>query len=57
MTAQPAVLECTRNGYTISTDKSRLDVPAIHDFLANSSYWARNEPLSTVQKSIENSLC
>lgn len=57
MSAQPPVLECTRNGYTISTDKSRLDVPAIHDFLANSSYWAHNVPLSTVQKSIENSLC
>ena len=57
MTAPPAVIECTRNGFTISTDKARLDVSAIHDFLANSSYWARNVPLSTVQKSIENSLC
>jgi GNAT superfamily N-acetyltransferase len=57
MTAQPTMIECTRNGFTISTDKARLDVPAIHDFLAHSSYWARNVPLSTVQKSIENSLC
>jgi len=57
MTAQPAMIECTRDGFTISTDKARLDVPAIHDFLANFSYWARNVPLSTVQKSIENSLC
>jgi GNAT superfamily N-acetyltransferase len=57
MTAQPAMIECTRNGFTISTDKARLDVPAIHDFLAHSSYWARDVPLSTVQKSIENSLC
>jgi GNAT superfamily N-acetyltransferase len=57
VTTQPAIIECTRDGYTISTDKSRLDVPVICDFLANSSYWARNVPLSTVQKSIENSLC
>jgi len=57
MTAQPPMIECARNGFTISTDKARLDVPAIHAFLANSSYWARNVPLSTVQKSIENSLC
>ncbi len=56
MTAQPTI-EYTKDGFTISTDKSLLDVPAIHDFLANSSYWARNVPLSTVQKSIENSLC
>ena len=51
------MIECTRDGFTISTDKARLDVPAIHDFLAHFSYWARNVPLSTVQKSIENSLC
>jgi GNAT superfamily N-acetyltransferase len=57
MTAQPAVIECIRGGFTISTDKARLDVLAIHDFLANSAYWARNVPLATVQKSIENSLC
>jgi len=57
MTAQPTMVECTRDGFTISTDKARLDVPAIHDFLANFSYWAHNVPLSTVQKSIENSLC
>jgi len=57
MTAQPAMIDCTRDGFTISTDKSRLDVAAIHDFLCNSSYWARNVPLPTVQKSIENSLC
>ncbi len=60
MTAQPAVMEymeCTRDGFTISTDKARLDVPAIHDFLANSSYWAPNIPLATVQRSIDNSLC
>jgi GNAT superfamily N-acetyltransferase len=57
MTVQPTVIECVRDGFTISTDKARLDVPAIHDFLAHSSYWARDVPLSTVQKSIENSLC
>ncbi len=57
MTAQHAMIECSRDGFTISTDMSRLDVPVIHDFLANSSYWAHNVPLSTVQKSIENSLC
>ena len=57
MTAQPTMEECSRDGFTISTDKSRLDVLAIHDFLTNSSYWAHSVPLSTVQKSIENSLC
>lgn len=46
-----------RNGeYTISTDPSRLDLALIHDFLANRSYWAKGRSLTTVQRSIENSL-
>ena len=43
--------------YTISTDKARLHVGVIHDFLSRSAYWAQGRPLSTVQSSIENSLC
>jgi N-acetylglutamate synthase-like GNAT family acetyltransferase len=40
----------------ISTDKSKLDVDLIHNFLRH-SYWAEDIPLQTVRKSIENSLC
>lgn len=42
--------------FSISTDKSKLDLSTIHHFLRQ-SYWAKNIPLSVVQKSIENSLC
>lgn len=42
---------------TISTDKSRLDVPMIHRFLSEESYWAANIPLEIVECSIANSLC
>ncbi len=45
------------NQYEISTDKARLDLAMIHDFLANHSYWAAGVPLSVVKKSIENALC
>jgi hypothetical protein len=45
MTAQPAMIECTRDGFTISTDKSRLDVTAIHEFLCNSSLGAQCSPI------------
>jgi len=41
----------------ISTDKSRLDVQLIHNYLCGESYWAKGRPLETVIKSIENSLC
>jgi GNAT superfamily N-acetyltransferase len=43
--------------YTISTDKSQLDLIRIYEFLTHQSYWARDRSLETVQKSIENSLC
>ena len=42
--------------YLISTDRSRLDLQLIHDFLSNSSYWATGRSLEVVQRSIENSL-
>jgi GNAT superfamily N-acetyltransferase len=43
--------------YEISTDPRRLDVAAIHKFLAEDSYWSRGIPRSTVERAIENSLC
>jgi GNAT superfamily N-acetyltransferase len=41
----------------VSTNKSELNVPLIHRFLAEQSNWARGIPLCTVHRSIENSLC
>ncbi|MBI3360923.1 MAG: GNAT family N-acetyltransferase [Chloroflexi bacterium] len=51
------VAEYRRDSYLISTDKSKLDVGLIHDFLVNVSYWAQGRTLATVQMSIEHSLC
>lgn len=45
------------DGYVISTDKAKLDVPLIHDFLSKTSYWAKGRTIEAVQKTIENSLC
>ncbi len=44
-----------RDGYTISTEKSRLDMDVIHGFLTG-SYWAEGVPRTVVEKSIEHSL-
>jgi GNAT superfamily N-acetyltransferase len=41
---------------TVSTDKTKLDVPFIQTFLKD-TYWAKNRTLKTVQTSIDNSLC
>lgn len=43
--------------YSISTDKSKLNIEAIHDYLCNKSYWAKGRSLQAVKKSIENSIC
>ena len=43
--------------YSITTDKSRIDVDRIHKFLSEESYWAKNIPRDLVATSIENSLC
>jgi GNAT superfamily N-acetyltransferase len=47
--------EWHRGEYYISTDKSRLDLAVIHDFLTT-SYWAAGIPIETVKKSLEHSL-
>lgn len=44
------------NIFVISTDKSKLDISMIHNFL-KSSYWAENISKKTIDKSIKNSLC
>jgi N-acetylglutamate synthase-like GNAT family acetyltransferase len=43
--------------YEISTDKKRLDLAVIHDFLAHRSYWAKGIPFEVMRKSIEHTLC
>lgn len=50
-------MEWQQGEFTISTDKSKLSVPYIHEFLSQQSYWAAGIPLETVKQSIEGSLC
>jgi GNAT superfamily N-acetyltransferase len=40
----------------ISTDKNKLNVPLIHEFLTK-SYWSEGRTFEQVKISIENSLC
>jgi len=46
----------SHEGFSISTDRERQDVDAIHAFLSR-SYWAEGIPRETVARSIEGSLC
>jgi GNAT superfamily N-acetyltransferase len=45
-----------KQGFTISTNPSKLDVEAIHGYLSR-AYWSEGIPRHIVQKSLSNSLC
>ena len=49
------ISEWQRGEYLISTDRDRLDLAFIHDFLSNDSYWARGRDFELVKRSISNS--
>lgn len=57
MPQSASALEYSRDGFLLSTDKAKLQLPVIHDFLARESYWAKGIPLALVEKSLANSLC
>lgn len=49
--------QLNQKGFTISTDKSLLNLAVIHQYLAHESYWASGLTLEKLQRSVENSLC
>lgn len=59
MTEQEDTKEFTnyKHEYHISTDKGKLDVDAIHEFLSTKAYWCLNIPKEKVKNAIENSFC
>jgi N-acetylglutamate synthase-like GNAT family acetyltransferase len=45
-----------KDGYLLSTDRRKLDIKLIHEFLTH-SYWAEGISIENVQITIDNSLC
>ena len=45
-----------KDDFIITTDKSKIDVSYVHQFLTH-SYWAKNIPIETVHRSINGALC
>lgn len=43
--------------FRISTERTELDLPLVHRFLAEQSTWAKNIPLTTLERAVKNSLC
>ncbi len=45
-----------KNEYTISADKSKIDIDYVHGFLTQ-SYWSPDIPIEIVMRAVEGSLC
>lgn len=43
--------------FRISTNQDELDIPLIHRFLSEESYWKKGVSLETVLKSLAHSMC
>lgn len=50
-------MEWSNERFTISTAKNLLQIDAIHKFLSEDSYWAKERTKEQTVKAIENSLC
>ena len=50
------IIEHSFGNFLITTEKSKMDIDAIHSFLFNHSGWSDNIPFEKVKISIENSL-
>ena len=44
-------------GFYIATEREKMDIPFIHNYLSKNSYWAKGRTVELVLTSIENSLC
>lgn len=50
------IINYTKGGFTVTTDKEKIEIDILHNFL-NQSYWANGRTKQTIITSIENSLC
>jgi GNAT superfamily N-acetyltransferase len=49
-------MEIIKEGFSISTDRARLDLRFIHEYLSLESYWARGIPFEKVVAAADHSL-
>lgn len=42
---------------SVTSDRSRMDIDAIHAFLSQEAYWSKNIPREIVERAIAHSLC
>ncbi|EIC85052.1 GNAT family N-acetyltransferase [Serratia sp. M24T3] len=50
------IVQWSREGYELSTDRQRLDFDKVFDFISVQSDWARGLPREIIERSIANSM-
>jgi GNAT superfamily N-acetyltransferase len=50
------ILSFRREGFELSTDPQRVDIPAVHRFLSEEAYWSPGVPVDVVRRAIEASI-
>src|SRR5438128_2149880 len=50
------IITKTKGEYVLSTDRNKLPVAIIHQYLSTEAYWCKGIPLETVQSAIDHSL-
>lgn len=53
---QQQVITFEKSGFIISTDKDKINLPTVYEFL-KTTYWATDRSFQQVEDSIKNSLC
>ncbi|ASY72071.1 GNAT family N-acetyltransferase [Sinorhizobium fredii] len=48
--------EIERDGYRLSTDRTKLDLDLVHSYLAGDSYWARGLDRALFERALEGSV-
>lgn len=54
---EDAFMEEQRGDFLLSTDKERLQLDIVEDFLSKRSYWAKGRPMDVIERSIQHSVC
>lgn len=49
--------EFTADGFTFSSDRTKVDIAYVHRIASTQLYWAKGIPYDVVKRSVENSLC
>jgi GNAT superfamily N-acetyltransferase len=50
-------VEYQRGSHIVSTDRAKIDVDIVYNYLHNTAYWCVGRPREVVERSIAHSLC